>query len=438
MSSLLFKNDIHNILPHTTTENNSNILNNIKINNLNEDNSISATSSAFMNNINLNTATSSVNLSQMNGGNYINSATSDLKSDINNLVSMLTSESNNNNKNISTPSLENKLRKMLNQDGGNFSDEMNTEELENRIYEIVKNNKQQGGFDTSNVVKIGLAATGAYLAYNLLKPTETETEVNIQKLLNMSQVPVQQPAPIQKQPAPIQQQVPFQQQVPIQQPAPIQQQVPIQQQYNTASPKFATPQVELPGIKDIKSLPKISATSPMMSATSPMMSATSPMMSANSQMMSATSPIMSATSPIMSATSPMMSETSASENIFLKPQTLNKQQPMITTTDVSLSPTSSYMPMDSRLKQLNQVQQGGNPNDLVGGNNPALIAFRTIVKNVVSKLDIKYNKALKVAAKIQADVKSADPKISHEKLADAADKQLEKNMKEYKDFAKTL
>ena len=82
MSSLLFKNDIHNILPHTTTENNSNILNNIKINNLNEDNSISATSSAFMNNINLNTATSSVNLSQMNGGNYINSATSDLKSDI--------------------------------------------------------------------------------------------------------------------------------------------------------------------------------------------------------------------------------------------------------------------------------------------------------------------------------------------------------------------
>jgi hypothetical protein len=155
-------------------------------------------------------------------------------------------------------------------------------------------------------------------------------------------------------------------------------------------------------------------------------------------MMSATSPMMSATSPMMSATSQMMSETSASENIFLKPQTLNKQQPMITTTDVSLSPTSSYMPMDSRLKQLNQVQQGGNANDLVGGNNPALIAFRTIVKNVVSKLDIKYNKALKVAAKIQADVKSADPKISHEKLADAADKQLEKNMKEYKDFAKTL
>jgi len=428
MSSLLFKNDIHNILPHTTTENNSNILNNIKINNLNEDNSISATSSAFMNDINLNTATSSVNLSQMNGGNYINSVTSDLKSDINNLVSMLTSESNNNNKNIPTPSLENKLRKMLNQDGGNFSDEMNTEELENRIYEIVKNNKQQGGFDTSNVVKIGLAATGAYLAYNLLKPTETETEVNVQKLLNMSQVPVQRPAPLQQQPAPLQQQKPV-----------------FVQQYTTSSHKFATPQVELPGIKDIKSLPKISATSPMMSATSPMMSATSPMMSANSQMMSATSPMMSATSPMMSAnsqmmsaTSPMSSETSASENIFLKPQTLNKQQPMITTTDVSLSPTSSYMPMDSRLKQLNQVQQGGNANDLVGGNNPALIAFRTIVKNVVSKLDIKYNKALKVAAKIQADVKSADPKIPHEKLADAADKQLQKNMKEYKDFAKTL
>ena len=86
------------------------------------------------------------------------------------------------------------------------------------------------------------------------------------------------------------------------------------------------------------------------------------------------------------------------------------------------------MPVDSRVNQL----------EMMGGNNPALVAFRSIVKNIVAKLDIKYNKALKVASKLQADVKSKDPNISHEDLADAAKKLLEQKMSEYKEFAKTV
>ena len=98
------------------------------------------------------------------------------------------------------------------------------------------------------------------------------------------------------------------------------------------------------------------------------------------------------------------------------------------------------MPVDSRLQQLKNSNPmvGGDDLDMFGGNNPALVAFRSIVKNIVEKLGIKYNKALKVASKLQNDVKSKNSNISHEKLAEAAQKHLEQNMSIYKDFAKTL
>lgn len=360
MSSLLFKNDINNILPTTTTENNVKPLNNIKINDMNGSYVNSVTSSAFMGNVNLNTATSSANASQMVGGGYEYSATSDLNSDINNLVNMLTSESNiHSNKSNSQPSLENKLRKMLNQDGGNFSDELSTDELESRIYNIVKNNNQKGGVNLSDVIKVGLAGTGAYLAYNAL--STTESEVNVNKLLGNNTQPISNTQVVSN-----------------------------------------TQAVVRPTLSNV------------MSATSSEM-------------------------PLQVAS--VLSDTSVgnSENVFLSRQRTT-QPVMDTTTDAPFSPTSSYVPVDKRLQQLNQTGQpmlGGN-DDMLGGNNPALVAFRTIVKNTVQKLDIKYNKALKVAAKIQADVKAKDPKISHEKLADAAEKQLKENMEEYKKFAKTL
>jgi hypothetical protein len=285
---------------------------------------------------NINTATSSANMSKMVGGNINLSETSNLHSDINNLVSMLTSDSHMNTIKNSTPSLENKLRKLLNQDGGDFDDDINTDELENKIYDVVR---QNGG---SNLVKLGLAASGAYLAYNLVHPTETETELNVSKILNFKEAPEE-----------------------------------------------------------------------------------------------------ARQSPLKSNLSD--SQTSETENqksnVFIKNN--SSQEGQLTTTDAPFSSTSSFMPIDSRSQQLQQLKNnnamvGGTDSDMFGGNNPALVAFRTIVKNIVEKLGIKYNKALKVASKLQNDVKTNEPEISHEKLAEAAKKLLEKDMSTYKDFAKTL
>ena len=389
MSSLLFENDIHNILPVTSTENNVKPINNIKIISDNVNDDLSVTSSAFMNKLNLNTATSPINVSQMIGGDNTISGTSDLNSDINNLVNMLTSDSHMNTiNNTSNQSLENKLRKLLNQDGGNFDDNMNTDELENKIYNVLKNNKQTGG-DNTNLVKLGLAATGAYFAYNMLNPSETESELNVNKILNNNKV-----------------------QTPV-----LSASVPVT--YSATSPVLSA------------SVPvTYSATSPVSSATSSVLPVSRNYVESAPQRVSnyvQKNNIKVATPQVTLKRND--SETPVSENVFIKQTNQRNVIPQIlTTTDVPISSTSSFMPVDSRVKEL----------EMYGGNNPALVAFRSIVKNITIKLDIKYNKALKVASKLQADVKSKNPNISHEDLADAAKKLLEQKMSEYKDFAKTV
>jgi len=468
MSSLLFKNDIHNILP-TTTENSVNVLNNIKINNLNDDNEYSATSSAFMNNNNYNTATSTTNMSKMVGGNnyntatsttnmskmvggnnYNNSETSELNNDINNLLSMLTSESNAQTKNAPENTLENKLRNMLNQDGGDFSDnittdkleqkiynivkknnqeggtysdELKTEELEQKIHSIINNNKQKGGYSSSDILKVGLAATGAAFAYNLLKsdnkPTVTESEVSVTKFLNYpTQQYVQQPIS-----------QPFVQQ-PIVQPNALQNALQQFAQPN-ALQNFAQ-QIAQQQAKQQDTLQNFAqqfAQQQFAQMQAKQQNKSSNILSTTSQN---DSPVQS---PTYSSTS-SMNQSKKYDNVFLP----SPHQQIINPYNNSTT-TSVTLGVDDRLESLNKQSQpnliGGN-NDLIGGNNPALVAFRAIVKNVVKKLDIKYNKALKVAAKVQADVKAKQPNITHDKLADAADKQLNSNLKEYKDFFKTL
>jgi hypothetical protein len=69
-------------------------------------------------------------------------------------------------------------------------------------------------------------------------------------------------------------------------------------------------------------------------------------------------------------------------------------------------------------------------------SNPALVAFREIVKNISTELGIKYNKALKVASTLQKEVKAKNPSISHEKLADTCKKYLHQNLDKYKKIAK--
>ena len=402
MSSLLFKNDIHNILPVTSTENNIKPINNIKIisntknkiiSNTNAKNKIisntntSVTSSAFMNELNLNTATSPIGISQMNGGDYTNSVTSDLNSDINNLVNMLTSDSHINTiNNKSNQSLENKLRKLLNQDnkqnqnGGGFNDgfndDLNTEALENEIYNVIKNNKQKGGDFTTQIIKLGLAGTGAYLAYNMIYPnekinTDTDTEIKLDNILKPTANPITN---------------------------------------------------------------------------------TKPITNTNTNPITNTKPIVTQPQDL----SPTSSEYPSSGNVFIQPTpnttTQNNTNNIFTTTDANNSSTSSFMPVNERagivrvndktpiIPQDRRVDALTRGNALTqnGGNNPALVAFRSIVKNIVTKLDIKYNKALKVASKLQAEVKSNNPSISHDKLANAAKELLDKKFKEYKEFSKSI
>ena len=411
MSSLLFKNDIHNILPVTSTENNVKPINNIKIISKNTDD-LSVTSSAFMNNLNLNTVTSSANVSQMIGGDYTKSATSDLNSDINNLVNMLTSDSHMNTiNNTSNQSLENKLRKLLNQDGGNYDDNMNTDELENKIYNVIKNNKQSGG---NNLIKLGLAATGAYFAYNMLKPSETESEINVNKILKNDNAPV----PVTKSsPVPVTNSAPV----------PVTYSSPVPVTYSSPAPvTYSSP---VPVTYSAPVPVTYSATSSVTPGKNNYVGSTPQIVSNNRQIYRT---VVTSQVPLQK-----QNDSETSENVFIRSSNQgNNAPPILTTTDVPLSSTSTFIPVDSRVNQLEM--QGGNNPEMQGGNNPALVAFRAIVKNIVDKLGIKYNKALKVASKLQADVKSKNEKISHEDLADAAKKLLEQKMSEYKDFAKTL
>ena len=119
----------------------------------------SITSSAIMQTINELSSTS-YNSKQVGGANITSTNLSKINSnDINNLLAMLTSESNTQ---TATEDLENKLKNLLMQDGGAFTentitDDMNTEELQSRIKNI-----QLGGNNAilGLVGLAGLAAAG--------------------------------------------------------------------------------------------------------------------------------------------------------------------------------------------------------------------------------------------------------------------------------------
>ena len=153
----------------SSTSNNRSKYNKSKIGNV--------TSSAIMQTINELSSTS-FNESQIGGGSATNISKIN-SNDINNLLSMLTSESNSNS---DTEMLENKLRKLLNQDGGNYTEEMNTEMLENKLQKILKkNNINQNGGSKQLFGLTGLAVAGSMLS----NFSDTE-EFNSKKIIGTS------------------------------------------------------------------------------------------------------------------------------------------------------------------------------------------------------------------------------------------------------------
>ena len=149
MSKFLGKTDITDFLQNSPTES-SIKLTNIKILDKNFNN-------------NMNTSNTMI------GG--------DVTNDANNLLAMLTSDSENISNTTSTFKLENKLSKLLKQNNK-------------------QNNKQNGG--ASTILKLGLAGASALLAYNLV--TATESEFNPSNIINNIPVaqPVVQPSAIQQ------------------------------------------------------------------------------------------------------------------------------------------------------------------------------------------------------------------------------------------------
>ena len=274
--------------------------------------------------------------SNQQGGNYsptssFNQQGGNLNNDINNLVNMLTSDSQMNSildSNTSTPQLENKLKKLLNQEGGNINYTDNNSEI-NSVDNFIKNyseNNQTGG----DLFTVGLAATAGYLAYNMYNNSNKQT-VN----LNVPQVDTE---------------------------------------------------------SSVRSL-----------------------MSQN--------PVKYTNTPIKPSR-----PISSSINTSIKPSRPISE----TTTDVGFSATSSNV--NSLNSANNQVfsQTSTDQNfEQLGGNSPALVAFREIVKLVCKELDIKYNKALKIAGQVQSDVKEKNSSVTPKNLVELATKQLKDNKSKY-------
>ena len=156
------------------------------------------------------------------------------------------------------------------------------------------------------------------------------------------------------------------------------------------------------------------------------------------------------------------SETSNVSNIFLRNRSKNNlDNGFNTTTTVNnnsvtssampplnsnqtLSATSSAMPVNSKLSATSSAMPlSSNQNlsatssampfmeDLVGGNNPALVAFRGLINLVTKILGVNHPKGMKIASHLQKDIKKENPKIAHEDLVSAGKKLLLANKSKY-------
>jgi hypothetical protein len=91
----------------------------------------------------------------------------------------------------------------------------------------------------------------------------------------------------------------------------------------------------------------------------------------------------------------------------------------------SYSVTSSAMPNNNNLSATSDIMSQE------GGNNPALVAYREIVKMVVKELEITYPKALKIAAQVQRDVKEKNSDVTPDKLLKLASEQFKSTRSKY-------
>ena len=294
------------------------------------------------------------------------------KTDINNLLSMLTSESND----TTTSRLEDNLRNMLTQNGGNNKCNENTNMLEKKKNKLLK---QLGGNINNNASAIitlaGLGAAGAII--NNYVPNDTESEINYSKIIDNSTSP-QTTSTVQL--SKLTQLTPIIQTI---QPNPIQ-----------STQLIPVPQMKKDTIKINMEVPSNSY-SPTTS----------------SEMPQDNFSVTSSEQPFLKS-KPNNASNNASNN---------SSNPFLNTTTTINNTNDMNNINDNRLAQL------------VGGENLGMVKFREICVLVSKKLNIPNGaKTKKIAGQLQRDVKEKNKNISYNELVNAAKIHLEKNLNTYK------
>jgi hypothetical protein len=437
MSNLFLKNKNYNV-----TESSINLTSILSMtNNNNINNSVS--NNSVSNNLigGAGSVTSSANLSKINSV------------DINNLLSMLTSESDHTSTN--TELLEDRLKNMLNQNGGSNqytnnslmnmltsednqysegtealenrlmnilggsnNDNINTEVLENKIINIIKNN-QHGGSSGSggsvggggvgkSLITLGLLGLGATL---LNKNTEVDSEFNSSKVLGPVNPPttknVSQPPhpPLSEYDKNNNNKIKLSVEVPLN--SATSSEMPRQKNNNSV---FARPS-NVPN-KPTNVNPFIPLTTTTVNNNSELSPTSSQMPNYNSQMSNYNSQM-------------------SNYNNYNNPQPPNYSQTSDynqQTSDYNQQRSNYSSTSDPRLEQLG----GKDP-------NPAFVAFGKISAMVAKVLEIPNGPtAKKIAGHLQRDVKEKNKDISYEKLVTTAKKHFDDNLAEYKKLLKEM
>jgi hypothetical protein len=305
------------------------------------------------------------------GGNYsptssFNQLGGNVNNDVNNLVSMLTSDSHMStilNSNTSTPELENKLRKLLNQEGGN----KNNISYDNVNNYFIKQNVNQKGGDVATVAAV--AGIGALL-YGLSSENTSITQM-VSNLVgskndNSTTTDINNTASSAMN----------------------------SQQYNDSATSSAVPSQQY--------------NNSVTSSEAPMQSQQGGAYYNSRYNASVTSSAMNSKYYNNSITSSVMPI---------------QRQSSISNASVTSSAMPSQQYNDSLTSEMDINQEGGN--------NPALVAYRDIVKMLVKELDIKYPQGLKIAAQLQKDVKEKNSNVTPDKLLKLASEEFKSNKGKY-------
>ena len=310
--------------------------------------------------------TSSANMSKINA------------TDINNLLAMLTSESNSDNAinrngggftnydnyTENTEVLENKLIKILN----NKNDNLNSEQLQNKINNLIIPHQSGGGRELASLATlatlgaVGALATSRINNNSIKKSTSnTETEFNSGTIINKGQNVIP-----------------------------------------TIFPNIVSTMPNVIGNKDNK------ITVTVETPTDVRTSETSP-----------------------NLISDMNNNLSDTSNSIFQKNPVNKKNSFINTTtslnNSDLSPTSSAILNTVSDPRLNKLQQGGR------GTNVGFENFLKVAALVATKLNIPNSaKAKKIAGQLQRDVKEKNKDITSDKMVNVAEKHLIANLEKYK------